>query len=125
MDLALREPPDEMYATDLRPLLHPDHPGPPELALRKQAQAPRPTPSPQGGPLFNRLRWPSFHPAPTAVALDRLVAFKWPESCRRMSTIENAPLREPAYLQAFPAGWEDPYNASHARGRWFETSRAH
>ena len=65
MDLALRQPAHEVQPPDLRPLLHPDHLGPPELALRKRAQAPQTTGRPSGGPHFNRRRWPSFHPAPT------------------------------------------------------------
>jgi hypothetical protein len=34
MDLALRQLADEMQPPNLSPLLHPDHLGPPELALR-------------------------------------------------------------------------------------------
>ena len=45
----------------LRPLLHSDHLGPPELALRKQAQVPRTT-GRSGGPLFNRRRVGPFSP---------------------------------------------------------------
>ena len=60
-----------------------------------------------------------------AVVSARLVAVKWPEFCRRMSTNEKALPYEPVDFQDFYAGTRGPYNASHARGRWFETSRAH
>ena len=65
MDLPHRQAAHEVQPPDLRPLLHPDHLGPPELALRKRAQDPQATGHRSGGPLFNRRRWPSFHPAPT------------------------------------------------------------
>jgi hypothetical protein len=39
MDLAHRQPAHEVQPPDLRPLLHPDHLGPPGLALRKRTQA--------------------------------------------------------------------------------------
>jgi hypothetical protein len=55
MDLTLRELADEMQPPDLRPLLHPDHLGPPELAPRKRTQAPQTTGQP--------LQWPTIHPA--------------------------------------------------------------
>jgi hypothetical protein len=64
-DLALREALDEVQPTDLGPLLHPDHLGPPELVLRTRAQAPKTTGRVLRWPTFNRRRWPSFHPAPT------------------------------------------------------------
>ena len=64
MNLPDRQAAHEVQPPDLRPLLHSDHPGPPELALRKRTQAPR-TPGRSGGPVFNRRRWSSFHPAPT------------------------------------------------------------
>ena len=54
MDLPDRQAAHEMQPPHLRPLLHSDHLGPPELALRKRTQAPR-TPG--------RLRWSSFQPA--------------------------------------------------------------
>ena len=57
-DLALRQALDEVQPTDLGPLLHPDHLGPPELALRRRAQAPRPP--------GQTLKWPTFHPAQVA-----------------------------------------------------------
>src|SRR4051794_3109370 len=52
-DLALRQTLDEVQPTDLGPLLHPDHLGPPELAPRRRAQAPRAT--------GRTLKWPTFH----------------------------------------------------------------
>src|SRR5215213_1463607 len=64
MDLPDRQAAHEMQPPHLRPLLHSDYLGPPELALRKRTQAPR-TPGRSGGPVFNRRRWSSFHPAPT------------------------------------------------------------
>src|SRR5215208_6219415 len=64
MDLPDRQAAHEMQPPHLRPLLHSDHLGPPKLALRKRTQAPR-TPGRSGGPVFNRRRWSSFHPAPT------------------------------------------------------------
>ena len=66
MDLPDRQAAHEMQPPHLRPLLHPDHLGPPELALRKRTQAPRTPGQHSGGPVFNRRRWSSFHPAPTA-----------------------------------------------------------
>jgi hypothetical protein len=54
-DLALRQTLDEVQSTDLGPLLHPDHLRPPELALRRRAQAPKP---PDDTP-----EWPTFQPA--------------------------------------------------------------
>ena len=81
-NLALRQALDEVQPTDLCPLLHPDHLGPPELALRKRAQAPRAT--------GQHDRWPTFHPAqvvqfsPGADTGTRLVGFSgsWPTSAR-------------------------------------------
>src|SRR5215207_5456390 len=64
MNLADRQAAHEVQPPHLRPLLHSDHLGPPELALRKRTQAPRTT-GRSSGPLCNRRRWPSFHPAPT------------------------------------------------------------
>jgi hypothetical protein len=64
-DLSDRQPAHEPQAPDLRPLLHPDHPRPPRLALRGQAQGPKTTGQQSGGPDFNRRRWSSLHPAPT------------------------------------------------------------
>src|SRR5205085_10096509 len=64
-DLALRQTLDEVQPTDLGPLLHPDHLGPPELALRRRAQAPKATgqhaqvahfSTGAGGPVFTRRR---------------------------------------------------------------------
>src|SRR4051812_12739133 len=55
VDLADPQPLDEVQPTDLGPLLHPDHPGPPELAPRKRAQARR--------PLGHSPRWSTFQPA--------------------------------------------------------------
>src|SRR4051794_39930985 len=55
VDLADPQALDEVQPTDLGPLLHPDHLGPPELAPRKRAQAQRPLGRPP--------RWSTFHPA--------------------------------------------------------------
>jgi hypothetical protein len=64
-DLALRQALDEVQPTDLGPLLHPDHLGPPELALRRRAQLRTPPDdtlrvahfSPgAGGPVFTQRR---------------------------------------------------------------------
>src|SRR5215207_9406434 len=65
MDLPLRQAAHEVQPPHLRPLLHSDHLGPPELALRKTSPG-NPDHRTSSGPLFNRRRWPSFHPAPTA-----------------------------------------------------------
>src|SRR5215211_4917276 len=64
MDLPLRQTAHEVQPPHLRPLLHSDHLGPPELALRKTCPG-NPDHRTSSGPLFNRRRWPSFHPAPT------------------------------------------------------------
>jgi hypothetical protein len=57
MDLALRQPAHEEQPPHLRPLLHPDHLGPPELALRSTSS---------GNPGHRTLKWPDFHPAQAA-----------------------------------------------------------
>src|SRR5215208_1715854 len=85
MDLPDRQAAHEMQPPHLRPLLHSDHLGPPKLALRKRTQAPR-TPGRSGGPVFNRRRWSSFHPAPTTSGCPRT---------RPDSSLAPAPLAEP------------------------------
>src|SRR3954467_5313364 len=66
-DLTDRQPLDAVHAPDLRPLLHADH----TLLLARSSRssespdpAGRTDPTP-GGPLFDRRRWTTIHPAPT------------------------------------------------------------
>jgi hypothetical protein len=61
--LALRQALDEVQPTGLGPLLRPDHLGPPELALRRRAQARAATRTNLEWPSLTRCRWPSDHPA--------------------------------------------------------------
>src|SRR3954469_9637172 len=57
-NLALQQTLDEVQPTDLGPLLHPDHLGPPELVC---AHGPRLRRPPDNTP-----DWPTFHPAQVA-----------------------------------------------------------
>src|SRR4051812_43567934 len=66
-DLTDRQPLDPAHAPDLRPLLHADH----TLLLARSSRssespdpAGRTDPAP-GGPLLDRRRWTTIHPAPT------------------------------------------------------------